>query len=69
MNKDISEMECQYKEEDIKAKIKEMYPDMDEKEVYYHCQHLLDVDWLKVCSTEDDSELETCVREQVENLL
>lgn len=64
--KDISELECIYSLEDLKTKVKEMYPEMHTLEVNYHAEHLLDLDWLKVCDVE--AELETSVKEQVEEL-
>ena len=69
MEKDISEMACQYTLDEIKNKIKEMYPNMEEKEVNYHAEHVEDVDSLKVCDIDDDCELETVIKEQVEGLL
>lgn len=64
--KDISELECIYSLEELQLKVKEMYPKMDTLDVNYHAEHLLDLDWLKVCDVE--AELETAVKEQVEEL-
>jgi len=64
--KDISEMDCKFTLEQIKKKVKEMYPDFEELDVNYHAHHIQDVDWLKV--TDDEDELEQVVREQVEDL-
>jgi len=67
MKKDISEMTCKFTLKEISDKIKEMYPNLDQKEVGYHAHHIKDVDWLKV--TDDESELEQTIIEQVEDSL
>lgn len=61
---DISERKCLFTIEQIENAVKEMYPSMDPKEVYYHAHHVEDNDWLKVCDSVE--ELETVIREQVE---
>lgn len=60
---DISEKKCLFTMEQIENEVKEMYPSMDPKEVYYHAQHVEDNDWLKISDRFD--ELETIIREQV----
>lgn len=66
MSKDISEMECKFTFEQIYSKVKELYPNMEHLDVNYHSHHIIDVDWLKV--TDDESELEIVISEQVEDL-
>lgn len=61
---DISERECLFSLKEIKEKIKEIYPTMEESKISYHAHHIEDNDWLKVCNTEEG--LEDVVREQVE---
>ena len=57
---------CLFSEEQIKAKIKEMYPLLEEKEINYHADKVLYNDWLKVSDREED--LEEVIKEQVEDL-
>lgn len=67
MQKDISELKCLFTFEQIKNKLKELYPKLDEKEINYHAHHVEDVDWLK--TTDEEEELEIVIKEQVEDIL
>lgn len=60
----MNDKPCLFTEDQIKEKIKEMYPHMDIKEVSYHSDKVVDNDWLKVDSS--DEGLEEVIREQVE---
>lgn len=63
--KDIDEMECLFTDEEIEETIREMYPDMKMREVYYHALHIECNDSLKVAKTKED--LIEAIKEQVES--
>ncbi|MGF7535172.1 hypothetical protein AAGG74_16080 [Bacillus mexicanus] len=62
--KDISELDCLYTFDEIKSKIKDMYPTMNNTEIEYHADNILNVDWLKVCNNEN--EFIEVIREQID---